>query len=79
MGRSFFDFVAPRSDKIVRSWIDVIKAWGVNERGQPSDGGFGYGKFILFPKGRDSRLGVPPLPTASLLMLGLWIQDRKDA
>ena len=55
MGRSFFDFVAPRSDKIVRSWIDVIKAWGVNERGQPSDGGFGYGKFLLLPKGRDSR------------------------
>ena len=38
MGRCFFDFVAPRSDKIVRSWIDVIKAWGVNGRGQPSDG-----------------------------------------
>ena len=55
MGRSFFDFVAPRSDKVVRSWIDVIKAWGVNERGQPSDGGFGYGKFLLLPKGRDSR------------------------
>ena len=55
MGRSFFDFVAPRSDKVVRSWVDVIKAWGVNERGQPSDGGFGYGKFLLLPKGRDSR------------------------
>lgn len=55
MGRSFFDFVSPRSDKIIRSWIDVIKAWGVNERGQPSDGGFGYGKFLLLPKGRDSR------------------------
>ncbi|KAF9222932.1 hypothetical protein BS17DRAFT_782836 [Gyrodon lividus] len=55
MGRSFFDFVAPRSDTTVRSWIDVIKAWGVNERGQPSEGGFGYGKFILLPNGRDSR------------------------
>ncbi|KIJ64617.1 hypothetical protein HYDPIDRAFT_28552 [Hydnomerulius pinastri MD-312] len=55
MGRSFFDFVAFRSDEIVRSWIDVIKAWGVNERGQPSDGGFGYGKFYLLPKGRDAR------------------------
>ncbi|KAF9240195.1 hypothetical protein BU15DRAFT_74113 [Melanogaster broomeanus] len=65
MGRSFFDFVAPRSDETVRGWIDVIKAWGVNERGQPSEGGFGYGKFILLPKGRDSRTDrIPePLPT----------------
>ncbi|KAH0826208.1 hypothetical protein J3R83DRAFT_5651 [Lanmaoa asiatica] len=66
MGRSFFDFVAPRSDKIVRSWIDVIKAWGVNERGQPSDGGFGYGKFLLLPKGRDSRTDrMPEAPPPS--------------
>ncbi|KAG6370565.1 hypothetical protein JVT61DRAFT_11360 [Boletus reticuloceps] len=64
MGRSFFDFVAPRSDKIVRSWIDVIKEWGVNERGQPSDGGFGYGKFLLHPKGRDSR--TDRMPDAAL-------------
>ena len=33
MGWSFFDFVAPWSDKIVRSWIDMIRAWGVNECG----------------------------------------------
>ncbi|KAF8125185.1 hypothetical protein EV363DRAFT_1270219 [Boletus edulis] len=66
MGRSFFDFVAPRSDKIVRSWIDVIKEWGVNERGQPSDGGFGYGKFLLHPKGRDSRTDrMPDAPLPS--------------
>ncbi|KIM54816.1 hypothetical protein SCLCIDRAFT_1221629 [Scleroderma citrinum Foug A] len=55
MGRSFYDFVLPKNEHQVREWIDVIKAWGVNERGQPSNGGFGYGKFTLLPKGRDSR------------------------
>ena len=55
LGRSFFDFVAKRDEELVRSWIDVVKGWGVNERGQPSDGGFGYGKFTLLVDGRDSR------------------------
>jgi hypothetical protein len=55
LGRSFFDFVTSRTAHNVRSSIDVIKAWGVNERGQPSDGGFGFGKFMLLPDGRDSR------------------------
>ena len=55
MGRSFFDFVSRKDEDLVRSWIDVIKSWGVNERGQPSDGGFGYGKFTLLVRGRDSR------------------------
>ena len=55
LSRSFFDFVAKRDEELVRSWIDVIKSWGVNERGQPSDGGFGFGKFTLLVKGRDSR------------------------
>lgn len=54
MGRPFFDFVAKRDEALVRSWIDAVKGWGVNERGQPSDGGFGFGKFHLFPRGRDS-------------------------
>ena len=54
MGRPFFDFVAKRDETLVRSWIDAVKGWGVNERGQPSDGGFGFGKFQLFPRGRDS-------------------------
>jgi hypothetical protein len=54
MGRPFFDFVAKRDEALVRSWIDAVKGWGVNERGQPSDGGFGFGKFQLFPRGRDS-------------------------
>ncbi|KAG1728496.1 uncharacterized protein EDB91DRAFT_1253430 [Suillus paluster] len=55
LGRSFFDFVTSRTENSVRSWIDVIKSWGVNERGQPSDGGFGFGKFVLLLSGRDSR------------------------
>ncbi len=55
MGRSFFDFVSRKDEDLVRSWIDVIKSWGVNERGQPSDGGFGFGKFNLLVRGRDSR------------------------
>ena len=55
LSRSFFDFVARRDEELVRSWIDVIKGWGVNERGQPSDGGFGFGKFTLALEGRDSR------------------------
>ena len=54
LGRPFFDFVTKRDEALVRSWIDAVKGWGVNERGQPSDGGFGFGKFHLFPRGRDS-------------------------
>lgn len=54
IGRSFFDFVAKKDEDIVRSWIDVIKGWGVNERGAPSDGGFGFGRFGLLTEGRDS-------------------------
>ncbi|CDO71669.1 hypothetical protein BN946_scf184915.g13 [Trametes cinnabarina] len=57
IGRSFFDFVARRDEDLVRSWIDVIKSWGVNERGQPSDGGFGFGKFTVLVNGRDSSHG----------------------
>jgi hypothetical protein len=54
MGRSFFDFVIQKDEELVRSWINAIKTWGVNERGQPSDGGFGFGKFDFWPRGRDS-------------------------
>ncbi|KAH7909240.1 hypothetical protein BJ138DRAFT_1155777 [Hygrophoropsis aurantiaca] len=64
MGRSFYDFVTKRSEDTVRSWIDIIKAWGVNERGQPSDGGFGFGKFSLCTAGRDSSERSPALPPA---------------
>lgn len=54
MVRSFFDFVAKKDEEIVRSWMDVVKGWGVNGRGQPGDGGFGYGKFTLITEGKDS-------------------------
>ena len=54
IGRNFFDFVAPKDEGIVRSWIECVKGWGVNERGQPSDGGFGFGRFNLLVGGRES-------------------------
>jgi hypothetical protein len=54
IGRPFFDFVAKKDEDMVRAWIDCIKSWGVNERGQPSDGGFGFGRLTLIPEGRDS-------------------------
>ncbi|KAF8264377.1 hypothetical protein EI94DRAFT_1738581 [Lactarius quietus] len=60
MDRPFFDFVAKRDEALVRSWIDAVKGWGVNERGQPSDGGFGFGKFHLYPRGRDSVERLEP-------------------
>ncbi|KAI0333724.1 hypothetical protein GY45DRAFT_232255 [Cubamyces sp. BRFM 1775] len=69
MGRSFFDFVARKDEDLVRSWIDVIKSWGVNERGQPSDGGFGFGKFTVLVHGRDSRC-VHPFPSGFLRLSG---------
>jgi hypothetical protein len=69
MGRPFFDFVAKRDEALVRSWIDAVKGWGVNERGQPSDGGFGFGKFHLFPRGRDSVFVFSSLPLGLILTL----------
>ncbi|KAF8229637.1 hypothetical protein L208DRAFT_1401789 [Tricholoma matsutake] len=59
MGRSFFDYVAKKDEETVRSWIDCVKGWGVNELGQPSDGGFGFGRFVLLAQGRDSNPRVP--------------------
>src|ERR1700683_1275291 len=49
IGRPFFDFVSERNEELVRTWVDMVKGWGVNERGQPSDGGFGFGRFTLCP------------------------------
>ena len=57
MGRPFYDFVAPKHETLVRSYIDTCKSWGVNDSGQPSDGGFGFGKFTVYFPGRDSRQG----------------------
>ncbi|KAI6013106.1 hypothetical protein BKA83DRAFT_4130571 [Pisolithus microcarpus] len=55
MGQSFYNFVSPKNEQWVHEWIDLVKAWGINERGQPSDGGFGFSRFTLLHKGRDSR------------------------
>ncbi|CAA7262891.1 unnamed protein product [Cyclocybe aegerita] len=67
IGRSFYDFVSRRDEEIVQSWIGCVKGWGVNEKGQPSDGGFGFGRFMLLPEGRDSgasrRIPEPPTPS----------------
>ncbi|KAI0761543.1 hypothetical protein BD413DRAFT_607140 [Trametes elegans] len=64
MGRSFFDFVARKDKDLVCFWIDIIKCWGMNERGQPSDGGFGFGKFTVLVHGRDSSIRHPnPVPS----------------
>lgn len=62
IGRPFFDFVAKKDEDIVRVWIDCVKGWGVNERGQPSDGGFGFGRFSLLTDGRDSMFVCFHLP-----------------
>ncbi|EIN12929.1 hypothetical protein PUNSTDRAFT_97905 [Punctularia strigosozonata HHB-11173 SS5] len=59
MGRSIYDFVAKKDEDLVRSWVDAVKGWGVNERGQPSDGGFGFGRFRCCRKGRDSSAAAP--------------------
>ncbi|KAE9403188.1 hypothetical protein BT96DRAFT_1017087 [Gymnopus androsaceus JB14] len=64
--RPFFDFVSKKDEDNVRSFIDVVKGWGVNERGQPSDGGFGFGGFPLLPEGRDYLHDQPtPSPPAA--------------
>ena len=65
-------------EALVRSWIDAVKGWGVNERGQPSNGGFGFGKFHLFPRGRDLVFMFFSLPLGLILTLGC-ISKRLDA
>ncbi|KAF8885703.1 hypothetical protein CPB84DRAFT_1685300, partial [Gymnopilus junonius] len=64
IGHSFYDFVDRRDERIVRDWIDLVKSWGVNEKGQPSDGGFGFGKFCLLTERRESSPRMPE-PTPS--------------
>jgi hypothetical protein len=53
--RPFFDFVHDADEKRVRKALDMVKSWGVNERQQPSDGGFAFNRFYLRLNGRDSR------------------------
>ncbi len=65
LGRPFFDFVRTRDEGVVRSWIACVKGWGVNERGAPSDGGFGFGRFGLLVNGRESCGERMPEPVAT--------------
>ncbi|KAF8215002.1 hypothetical protein K438DRAFT_1800577 [Mycena galopus ATCC 62051] len=58
--RPFFDFVARQDEAVVRSWLAAIKTCGVNERGHPSSGGFGYGRFLLCTQGRESIASEHP-------------------
>jgi hypothetical protein len=37
----------------VRNWINVTKGGGI-EAGVKGEGGFGYGRFTLFLRGRES-------------------------
>ena len=64
--RSFYDFVLKDDENQVRGWMDAIKGLGVNDRGNPSDGGFGYVKFRMVLEGRDSSMR-----TSVLLFLSL--------
>ncbi|PPR07924.1 hypothetical protein CVT24_000904 [Panaeolus cyanescens] len=66
IGKPFYDFVAKKDEVRVREWVDLVKSWGVNEKGQPSDGGFGFGKFLLRVEARDSSDRMPePVTTPS--------------
>ncbi|KAF8527524.1 hypothetical protein BU17DRAFT_73932 [Hysterangium stoloniferum] len=56
--RSFFDFVVPEDEAIVRRWIEVSKGWGVSDTGLPSDGGFVWCGFRMCLQGRHSGEGT---------------------
>ncbi|KAF9054888.1 hypothetical protein BJ165DRAFT_1337665, partial [Panaeolus papilionaceus] len=64
IGKPFYDFVAKKDEGRVKEWVDLVKGWGVNEKGQPSDGGFGFGKFLLGVEARDSSERMPE-PTST--------------
>lgn len=54
-GRSFFDFVRMRDERLVRAWLEAIKGWDAGAGGLGEGGGFGYGRFGLVLDGRNSR------------------------
>lgn len=54
MGRSFYDFVMPGDETRIRQAMDMVKGWGVDESGFPSEGGFAFNRFKMCLKGRDS-------------------------
>jgi len=76
LGRPFFDFVRPRDEGRVREWVGLVKGWGVNESGQPSDGGFGFGRFGLVVGGRESRLVVCGLFSWGCVLINLVYAAR---
>jgi len=53
-GRSFFDFISEQDEGLVRNWINNIKG-NRAESGVTNDTGFGYGRFEIFPQGRQSH------------------------
>ncbi|KDQ20906.1 hypothetical protein BOTBODRAFT_26917 [Botryobasidium botryosum FD-172 SS1] len=53
--RSIYDFVAESDEDEVRHLIEIAKGFGM-EGGVRSDGGFAYGKFLLYPPGRNSSV-----------------------
>ncbi|CAK5283921.1 unnamed protein product [Mycena citricolor] len=70
--RPFFDFVAPEDEMVVRSWLCVVKRCGVNDHGQPSSGGFSYGRFLFFPRGRQSLAICRSVANAAQPLLCEW-------
>ncbi|KAL5522567.1 hypothetical protein ACEPAG_8584 [Sanghuangporus baumii] len=54
LGRPFFDFVTKADEIRIRQAIDMVKSWGVSERGNPADGGFAFNRFHMYLRGRDS-------------------------
>jgi hypothetical protein len=61
LGRYFFDFVHPEWQDTVANWLDTVKSWAKSSPdGPPSDGGFYFGRFRLFPQGRHAEVGQTP-------------------
>jgi hypothetical protein len=54
-GRSFFDFVRTRDERLVKAWLEAVKGWDAGAGGPGAGGGFGYGRFGLLLAGRNSR------------------------
>lgn len=61
LGRPFFDFVTKADEIRIRQAIDMVKSWGVSERGNPADGGFAFNRFHMYLRGRDSWYAAEPL------------------
>lgn len=54
-GRSIYDFVTEPDEEEVRQLIEIAKGCGT-EGGVRNDSGFVYGKFFLYPPGRNSSI-----------------------